>query len=188
MKIPVRNSRTAYGLVAQALHWLVVIGISLQFFWAWRIDQTDSIRAQFALVNQHKSIGMTILALVIVRLLWRAFNRPPPFPSSMSAREKFAAVAAHWLLYALIVLMPLTGWIYTSAAGFGPELFGLVEIPALVDQSERLETIFGEIHEWLAIGIVGLVSIHVLAALRHHFLLKDGLIWRMLPIWKQRRK
>lgn len=185
MNVPVGNTRRAYGLVAQALHWLVVGGITAQFVWAWRIDQTDSIRAEFALVNQHKSIGMTVLALVVLRLAWRAFNRPPPFPSSMSAREKFTATSAHWLLYALILLMPLSGWMYTSAAGFGAEFFGLVDIPGLVGQSERLEKVFGQMHEWLAIGILVLVSIHVLAALRHQFVLKDGLLRRMLPLWKR---
>ncbi len=184
MKMPLANSKTAYGAVAQTLHWLVAAGITAQFGWAWRIDQTDSIRTQFALVNQHKSIGMTVLALVVIRLLWRAFNRPPPFPSSMSLWEKITAVTAHWLLYALILAMPLSGWMYTSAAGFGPELFGLLEIPALVDQNDRLEKVFGAMHEWLAICILALVSIHVLAALRHQFVLKDGLLKRMLPIWK----
>jgi len=184
MNVPVKNTRNAYGLVAQALHWLVVAGITAQFVWAWRIDRTDSIRAEFALVNQHKSIGMTVLALVVVRLLWRAFNRPPPFPSSMSAWERLSAATAHWMLYALILAMPLSGWIYTSAAGFGPEFFGLVDIPALVGQNERLEDLFGAVHEWLAICILALVAIHVLAALRHQFVLKDGLLKRMLPLWK----
>lgn len=183
MKMPIANTATTYGAVAQALHWLVAAGIAAQFVWAWRIDEADSIRTQFALVNQHKSIGMTVLALVIVRLLWRAFNRPPPFPPGMSAWEKFAAVTTHWLLYVLILAMPVTGWIYTSAAGFGPEFFGLVEIPALVGQSEGLEKLFGEVHEWLAICIAVLVSVHVLAALRHQFWLKDGLLGRMLPPW-----
>ena len=184
MKVPLRNTRNAYGLVAQAFHWLVVAGIIAQFVWAWRIDRTDSIRAEFALVNQHKSIGMTILGLVVFRLLWRGFNRPPPLPTSMSPWEKFAASTAHWLLYALILAMPLSGWIYTSAAGFGAEFFGLVDIPDLVDRGERLEKVFGEVHEWLATCIIVLVSIHVLAALRHQFVLKDGLLRRMLPPWK----
>lgn len=184
MKVPLGNTRNAYGLVAQSLHWLVVAGITAQFVWAWRIDRTDSIRAEFALVNQHKSIGMTVLALVVLRLLWRALNRPPPFPSSMSAWERSAASTAHWMLYVLILAMPLSGWLYTSAAGFGPEFFGLFDIPGLVGPNERLEDLFGAVHEWLAIFIVALIAIHVLAALRHQFVLEDGLLRRMLPLWK----
>lgn len=184
MKLPLANTDKAYGLIAQLLHWLVVAGISAQFVWAWRIDQAESVRSEFQLVNQHKSIGMTVLALVVLRLGWRAFNRPPAFPPSMKTWEMRAANVAHWLLYVLILAMPVTGWIYTSAAGFGAEFFGLLDIPDLVGQSERLEEIFGEIHEWLAIAIVAVVSIHVLAALRHQFVLKDGLLRRMLPVWK----
>jgi len=184
MKLPLANTEKSYGLLAQAFHWLVVVGISAQFIWAWRIDQTDSIRSEFVLVNQHKSIGMTVLLLVILRLLWRVFNRPPALPSGMSAWERLAAVTTHWLLYALILAMPLTGWMYSSAAGFGAEFFGLLNIPDFVAQSERLEAFFGWIHEWLAKAILLVVAIHVLAALRHQFLLKDGLLRRMLPVWK----
>lgn len=184
MKLPLSNTDDAYGFVAQVFHWLVVVGISAQFVWAWRIDQTDSIRSQFALINQHKSIGMTVLALVVLRLLWRLMNRIPPFPAGMSGWERAAASTAHWLLYALILAMPLTGWMYSSAAGFGAEFFGLLDIPDFVAQSERLERVFGTIHEWLAKAILLVVAIHVLAALRHQFLLKDGLLRRMLPVWK----
>lgn len=184
LKLPLKNTDKAYGLVAQALHWLVAAGVVLQFAWAWRIDQAESIRNEFALVNQHKSIGMTVLGLVVLRLAWRAFNRPPPLPPGMAGWEKRAASTAHWLLYALILAMPLTGWIHTSAAGFGAEFFGLLDIPDIVPSSERLEDIFGAIHEWLAKSILLVVSIHVLAALRHQFVLKDGLLNRMLPVWK----
>lgn len=184
MKLPINNTDQAYGLVAQTLHWLVVVAIAAQFIWAWRIDEAESIRSEFQLVNQHKSIGMTVLGLVVLRLLWRAFNRPPAFPASMSAWERAAASSAHWLLYALILAMPLSGWAYTSAAGFGPEFFGLLDIPDLVGQSECLEEIFDEIHEWLAIAIATVVAIHVLAVVRHQFILKDGLLRRMLPVWK----
>lgn len=184
MNLRLRNTDKAYGAMAQAFHWLVVVGITAQFIWAWRIDQTDSIRSQFALVNQHKSIGMTVLTLVILRLLWRLVNRTPAFPARMSDWEKRAASTAHWLLYALILAMPLTGWMYSSAAGFGAEFFGLLDIPDFVAQSERLEDIFGTIHAWLAKAILVVVTVHVLAALRHQFVLKDGLLRRMLPVWK----
>jgi len=185
MNIAIRNTGRAYGLVAQSLHWAVVVGISLQFIWAWRIDESESIRQQFALVNQHKSIGMTVLALVLVRLAWRAFNRPPPLPGHMRRWQRLAASATHWLLYAVILLMPLTGWAYSSAAGYGAEFFGLIEIPGFVPDSEALEEIFEQLHEALAVAIAVLVAVHVLAALRHQFLLKDDLIKRMLPSWKK---
>lgn len=184
MNLPIRNTRQAYGMIAQLLHWSVMIGIVLQFVWSWRIDETDSIRQQFALVNQHKSIGMTVLALVLLRLAWRAFNPPPPHPDTMKRWERWAASSAHWLLYALILAMPLSGWAYSSAAGYGAEFFGLLDIPGFVPVDEHLEDRLGSLHEWLSWAIVGLVAVHVAAALRHHFFLRDNVLKRMLPVWK----
>ncbi|MDT8409101.1 MAG: cytochrome b [Wenzhouxiangellaceae bacterium] len=184
MKIPIRNTDEFYGLVAQALHWGIVVGIITQFVWAWRIDEAESIRREFALVNQHKSIGMSILGLVVLRLAWRAYNRPPPYPHSMSRWEKPLAGATHWLLYGLIVLIPLSGWAYSSAAGYGAEFFGLVDIPGFVPANETAEEILGQVHKWLGRALLALVALHVLAALRHHFILKDKVLKRMLPLWK----
>ncbi len=81
MPLTLRNTATRYGLIAQALHWTILIGIVLQFIWAWRIDEAESIRQQFALVNQHKSIGVSVLMLVLIRIVWRLLNRPPPCPT-----------------------------------------------------------------------------------------------------------
>ena len=184
MKIPVRNTDDAYGLVAQLLHWAVVVGIVLQFVWAWRIDEADSIRREFALVTQHKSIGMTVLGLVLIRVAWRACNPPPQLPAHMSRPERIAAVSTHWLLYALILAQPLTGWAYSSAAGYGAEFFGLVSIPDFVPQDARFERVFGTAHRWLGIAILGVVGIHAGAALRHHLWLRDNVLRRMLPTWK----
>lgn len=184
MKLPIRNTSDAYGLVAQSLHWLVVVGIVLQFVWAWRIDETDSIRQQYQLVIQHKSIGMTVLLLALVRIAWRVFNRPPALPGSMTRWERFAAAFTHWALYGLILMLPISGWIYSSAAGYGAEFWGLVDdIPDLVEQSEALEDTFHEVHEVLGWALIALVGIHAAAALQHHFIRKDNVLKRMLPKW-----
>lgn len=185
MKFPLRNTPERYGLVAQVLHWAVVLGVTLQFIWIWRIDRAESIRQEFALVVQHKSIGMTVLALMLLRLVWRAFNRPPSLPAGMAGWERKAARVTHWALYALLLTIPLAGWAWSSAAGYGAEFFGLVEVPDFVPQSERLETIFHAVHEWAGITLAVLVGVHVLAALRHHFVLGDPVLRRMLPRWKQ---
>lgn len=181
MQIPLRNTETAWGLVAQLLHWLVVAGILLQFVWAWRIDETESVRQEFALVNQHKSIGMTILALAVVRLLWRLVNRTPDDPPTMARWERIAATVSHWTLYALILAIPLSGWAYTSAAGYGADFFGLLEIPDLAPSDEDLEELFGEVHEFLGQALLAVTAVHAGAALRHHFLLRDDVLRRMLP-------
>ncbi len=184
MKLPIRNTDNAYGLVAQLLHWAVVIGITLQFVWAWRIEEADSIRQQFQLVTQHKSIGMTVLLLVLVRIGWRLFNRPPSLPADLARWEQRAARWTHVLLYALILAMPLSGWAWSSSAGYGAEFFGLLDIPGLVPDNEWLEDVLEDVHEWLARAMLVVVAVHVLAALRHQLVLRDNVLERMLPIWK----
>lgn len=183
MNIPIRNTGRAYGLVAQLFHWAIVVGIALQYTWAWRADQTDSIRTEYQLIVQHKSIGMTVLALAILRILWRLFNRPPALPDGMKRWERFAAAFTHWALYGAIMAMPITGWIYSSAAGYGAEFYGLLDIPDLVGTSEALESVFHEIHELLGIALLVLIGVHVAAALQHHFVKKDDVLKRMLPKW-----
>ena len=183
MPVTLRNTDTAWGLVAQFLHWLVVAAILLQFVWAWRIDETDSVRQEFALVNQHKSIGMTVLALAVLRLLWRLGSRKPSPPAAIAGWERFAAAVSHWTLYALIFAIPLSGWAYTSAAGYGAEFFGLVDIPDFVPAGEELEARFRDVHELLVRLLLAVTALHAGAALRHHFLLRDDVLKRMVPFW-----
>lgn len=184
MHLPLRNTAHAYGAVAQLLHWAVAAGILTQFVWTWRIDEADSIRQQYALIVQHKSIGMTVLALVLIRIGWRLFNRPPPLPLGMSVTQRRIAALTHAGLYGLILLMPLSGWAWSSAAGYGAAFFGLVEIPDLVGENEALADRLEAVHEWLGRAILALVGVHVLGALYHHLIRRDGLIARMLPRWK----
>jgi len=181
---PLRNTTQAYGAVAQLLHWSIAIGIALQFIWTWRIDEAESVRQQYALIVQHKSIGMTVLALVLLRIGWRLLNRPPPLPAGMSNFQRRVAGLTHWALYGLILLMPLSGWAWSSAAGYGAEFFGLVDIPGIVAADEDLADRLEDVHEWLGSAILALVGLHVLAAVYHHFVRRDGLISRMLPRWK----
>lgn len=184
MKFPFRNTADQYGAVAQLLHWSVVVGITLQFVWAWRIDSTDSLRQQYSLVFEHKSIGMTVLGLVLVRILWRLFNRPPPLPLDTPRWQRRASAATHWTLYLLILAMPLSGWAWSSAAGYGAEFFGLIEIPGFIAANKSWADRLHRVHETLALALVAVISIHVLAALHHHFWLRDSILGRMLPLWK----
>lgn len=184
MKLPIRNTAGYYGLVSQLLHWAVVLGVVLQYSWAWRFHQTDSVRERLHLVNQHKSIGMTILGLMLVRIAWRLFNRPPPMPPVIHRWEASAARFTHGLLYTLLFAMPLTGWMHSSAVGYGAEFFGLLDIPDFVPVNETIELLAKTAHEWMAWVIPTVVIVHVGAALRHHFWLKDDVLKRMLPLWK----
>lgn len=183
MSLPLRNSDRRYGLISQLFHWSTVTLILVQFAWAWRIDNVEGFRARLELVTQHKTIGMAVLILATLRLLWRLFNRPPPLPIDMRRWERWAARAGHWLLYGLIFAVPLSGWLYSSAAGLGAYWWGPVTFPSLIESSERLEALFVRAHQVLAISLGVLAAIHMLAALRHHFFRRDEVLKRMLPIW-----
>jgi cytochrome b561 len=184
LSIPLRNTESSYGLVSQVFHWLIVVLILFQYTWAWRIDQAEGIRVRLELVTQHKTIGMLVLILAVARLGWRLINRCPTLPATMARWERQAAHAGHAMLYALIVAVPLSGWLYSSAAGLGEYWWGPFSFPGLIGSSERLEEIFGLIHQVLAIGLGVLAVIHALAALRHHFFKGDDVLRRMLPLWR----
>lgn len=179
----IRNTTRRYGLVSQLLHWLVAALILVQYTWAWRIGQAEGLRARFELVVQHKTLGMVILALALLRLGWRALNPPPPLPDTISPRERAAARLTHGLLYALLFALPLSGWLYSSAAGLGDYWWGPVQLPGLLQSDEALEAVLGRVHRILGIGLALLAGLHVLAALRHHVLLGDDILRRMLPPW-----
>ena len=184
MRIPIRNTESSYGLISQLFHWLIVALILFQYTWAWRIDQAEGFRLRLELVTQHKTIGMLVLLLAVLRLGWRVFNRPPELPASMAVWERRAAQAGHALLYVLIFAVPLSGWLYSSAAGLGEYWWGPVTLPGLIESSERLEDVFGLTHQVLAISLGVLAVIHMLAALRHHFFKGDDVLRRMLPLWR----
>jgi cytochrome b561 len=101
----------------------------------------------------------------------------------MARWERFAATISHWTLYGLIFAIPLSGWAYTSAAGYGAEFFGLIDIPDFVPASEELEPRFRDVHEFLVRLLLAVTALHAGAALRHHFLLRDDVLKRIVPFW-----
>jgi len=132
------------------------------------------------LYNWHKWAGITILALSAVRLVWRLTHRPPP-DVAMHGWQRSAAHATHRLLYGLFFAVPLAGWAYSSAAGFPVVLFGLMPLPDFVPVEKMLAEAIKPWHAGLAFALAGLVSVHVAAAIQHHFVDRDGLLGRMWP-------
>ncbi|MGX9983404.1 cytochrome b [Methylobacterium fujisawaense] len=182
-------SARRYSAVAILLHWasalsvLVLIGLGLTMTHA----ALAPLR-QFQLYQWHKSVGVTVLALTVLRLLWRLTHRSPPHPVGMPARERRAAAAAHHLLYLLLVGLPLTGWAVVSLSPFNipTVLYGLVPWPHLplaahVPDPAAAEGLLKQVHALGAWFLAALLAVHVAAALRHHFLLRDDVLRRMLP-------
>ncbi|MBV8500867.1 MAG: cytochrome b [Paucibacter sp.] len=178
MQTPTHTAR--YSPVAMALHWLLALAIIGAFCVGLYMADLPFSMARLKLFNQHKWAGITILALSVLRLLWRLFNKPPadlPMPN-WQAR---AAHLTHGLLYAAFFAVPLSGWAYSSAAGFPIVWFGVLPLPDLVAPDKALAETLKQAHHLLAFGLAALVVAHVSAALKHQFIDRDGLIQRMLP-------
>lgn len=170
-----RNTSGRYGGVAQALHWLVVAGIIAAYFLAEAAEDDEA----GSLMGLHRSVGLTILGLAVLRLLWRLLDRTPAWPATMAGWERAAARIAHALFYLLLFALPLTGWLMTAAEGDPVVWFGRIELPPLSVGAgeETLE----ELHEALFNTLLALAALHVAAALKHHFWDHDRVLVGMLP-------
>lgn len=180
-----QNSGKAYGIIAQAFHWLVAVLVLAQLGLGVYAASLPVGLARLQWLSRHKSLGLAILAVVLLRIAWRAMNRPPPLPGSMPEWERRAAVAMHRLFYVLLVLAPLAGWLHASAAGLSVNWFGLFQVPDLIAKDPGLAEVFKQLHRALVALLAVLIVGHVGAALRHALWLRDGIAHRMLP-WKPR--
>lgn len=170
-----------YGTVAIALHWLIALLIlGLMGVGVWMTDLKPSPRT-FEIYALHKSAGLLVLALAAFRLIWRATHRPPALPAGTPGWQALAAAGTHGALYALMLAMPVTGWLQHSAAGYPLSWFGLFKVPALIGRDREALAFWQQWHEWLAWALAALILLHVAAALKHHFLDRDGLLGRMWP-------
>ncbi|MEJ1964272.1 MAG: cytochrome b [Gammaproteobacteria bacterium] len=178
--MPIRNTTTRWGSVAQLLHWVIVILIITQFVLGYKAHWATGL-AKLAPVVPHKSIGITILGLAVLRLVWRLMNPTPVLPAGLKPWERAAAHVTHYGLYVLLFAMPLIGWIASSARSFPVSWFGLAQLPDLVGSNRPLyDTLMG-FHYWLSWVLVAIVALHVAAALKHHLFLRDDVLRRMLP-------
>ena len=186
------NSERRYGSVAVTLHWLIALAIiGMLILGKYMADLPNSDPSKFDLIQLHKSFGISILALSVLRLAWRLVNKVPPLPPQMPAWERYAAHASHFLLYVLMIGIPLSGWAMVSASPLGiPTIwFGQFEIPhlpglqGLADQRATTDQL-KEVHELLGNLMIALLLIHVGAALKHHLWDRDDVLTRMLPFVK----
>lgn len=180
MSMQITNTETRFGVVAIFLHWLMALLIVGLIVMGLTMTRLSFSVQKLKLYGWHKEIGFLVLMLVVVRLVWRVINVNPSL-SMLSVWERFAARFVHWLFYGLMLALPISGWLLTSAAGLPVSFFGLFVIPNLIAPHEAYRFLFQEIHQWLAYGIIILFLGHVSAALKHHFINKDNILRRMFP-------
>jgi cytochrome b561 len=186
--MPNQSSPTRYSAVAQAFHWIIAALIVTQFTLAWTADDLPIGMHKLALLARHKSFGMTVLMLAILRLLWRLFNPPPALPAGMSKIERLLAKSTHVAFYVLLFAMPLTGWLMSSAKNYSVSWFGLFTWPNLIAKHEDWFDVLRSTHEILSDVLFAIAILHILAALKHHFWNKDDVLLRMLPFRKSEKR
>lgn len=176
-----RNTATGFGWVSIAVHWFAALGIVGLFgLGLWMTGLGYGHPWYNRAPALHESLGMIVLALVGFRLIWRAVTVTPALEPRMPRWERLGAVAAHWLMYGLMLAVVVSGYLITTAGGEPVSVFGWFDVPALFDGVERQADIAGWIHEYSAWALVVLSAGHALAALKHHVIDRDATLVRML--------
>lgn len=175
-----RNTAATYGSFAKFLHWAIVLLILPQYFLVEAAEELPNGLEKLQLMTWHKSLGMLVLILALVRILWKVMNKGLPDPIGTAWQRK-AAAAGHGLLYLLILAQPLSGWIVSSSGNHPVTLFSWFQFPAIVGENHDLHELMEEVHEVLFFALLAVAVVHVAAALYHHVVLKDGVLRRMLP-------
>ncbi|MBX3591697.1 MAG: cytochrome b [Burkholderiaceae bacterium] len=187
MSTVLRNSGARWNALARWLHWSIALLVFVQIPLGWLASTWELSPAKLGLFAWHKSLGILVLALMVLRIVWRTTHRPPPWPLAMGRGERRAARLTHASLYLLLVLLPLTGWIVNDAAGVPFSIFRLVPLPSFVGPDEAVADAVARVHHGLSLALVALLVLHVGAALRHQFVLRDGVLERMLPSGRRAR-
>jgi cytochrome b561 len=174
-----------YTGTAIALHWIVAVLIVGSFAIGLYMVTLDVSPRQLRLYSWHKWVGVTIALLMIARVGWRLTHAAPALPATMAGWQRALAHATHLLLYVLLLALPVTGWLMSSAAGFPVVYFGVVPLPDLVSKDKALAETFKVAHYVLNKTLLVLVALHVAAALKHHFRDRDTVLGHMLPFLRR---
>jgi cytochrome b561 len=184
--MPLRSDATRWSPVAKTFHWLMALLILGNGALALWMDGLKPSLQKINIFALHKSIGLTVLALFLLRLLWRSVDRRPP-DEPAPHWQKIAAHLVHGFLYLLIVALPLTGWAYNSAHGYPLQYFKQFNLPAMLDKNEDLSNLLGAVHEYLFWFLLLVLVAHVGGALKHHIIDRDDTLRRMLPFGRAKR-
>lgn len=176
-----RNTTERYGAVSLSLHWLMALMIiGLLVLGLYMTAQPDG-DSKWSLYGLHKSFGMLAFVLVVVRITWVISHPKPGLPNNLNPWERSAARATHGFLYLSMILLPVSGYVDSSAGGYHLAFFDLFDIPKLITKDKGTEELAVLVHSTLAYGVIGVLVLHMGAVAKHHFILRDGVLRRMLP-------
>jgi cytochrome b561 len=181
-----RSTRDAFGAVAKTFHWLTFLLLVGSFMIALRMESLPLSPRKLQLFAWHKWVGVTVLAVVVLRLAWRLANPVPRQPSGVPRWQQRLAGLSHAALYGLLIVIPVTGWVMSEALNLPVVYLGLFRIPSPFGVDRALGEAMRALHLVLALTMLALIGIHALAALYHHFVLRDDVLRRMLP-WPRAR-
>jgi cytochrome b561 len=176
-----RNTPERWGGIARFLHWAVALGVIGLAMVGLLMDELPNGSNKIMVYALHKSTGITVLALVLLRIVWRLIDRRPVLPASMPAWQKALSSLTHGLLYLMLLVMPISGWLYNSASNFALQWFWLFNLPRLSGPDKELKHFAHEVHETGFYVLAALFALHVAAALKHHFIDRDATLARMTP-------
>ncbi|AMO97128.1 prokaryotic cytochrome b561 family protein [Collimonas fungivorans] len=180
--MPTRPNSLRYTNTAIALHWLVAILIVWGFALGWIMTDIPGITpSKLKYFSWHKWIGVTVFVLAMVRLAWRFTHAAPAMSQAMHASEKLAAHAAHFLLYCLMLAIPVSGYFYTAAAGIPVVYLGILPLPTLIAPDQAVAAVLKTVHIWMNYGLLLIVGAHLLGVVKHELLDRQPLLARMLP-------
>ncbi|MCE6960652.1 cytochrome b [Cereibacter sphaeroides] len=176
-----RNTARDFGWVTRLIHWLTALGVILMLALGTYIASIRPSLGNLWLFGLHKSLGLSLFALTLARLSWHLLSPPPaPLSEGVPRWQVTAARAVHWMLYALLLAIPLSGWIASAATGIDVVLFGRLTLPPIVPPSETLDRLFFRVHGVLTSLLAVLILLHAGAAVHHHLLRRDRTLRRMI--------
>ena len=174
--------RDRYTTTAITLHWLIAVLLLGQFAFGLMLDDIPrGTPARGIYVNLHKSSGIVIGLLIVLRIVWRLRHAPPPLPATMSAWQRHAARLSHAVLYLCMLALPLSGYLASNFSKHGIKFFNLVRLPPWGPDDRTLYAVFNTTHHAAALLLGLFVGLHVLAVAKHMLIDRDGLLWRMWP-------
>lgn len=181
-----RLAPSRYTAPAIAFHWIIALLIIGNLAFGLSIVDLPLSPQKLRYFSWHKWTGVTIFLIAALRLIWRLGHPAPALPATMKPWEQKAAHAIHALLYILFFAAPLTGWLFSSAAGFQTVYFGIVPIPDLLSKNKETAEVLKIAHHWVNYALGAAIVLHAAAALKHHFVDRDDVLARMLPILRRR--